>query len=177
MSNNFQFNIKYPHNTETIEEVLEYDTLVPFVDENNIITHYYDPSNNTIKNSATKEITNQVFLGPTEFEDEKEIIIDQDSITVKHLNNMLEDNIDPLFKQVDLQLNPNMDIPAQAPAPAPAPVNNEEYNKKILLSVFGLIFLFALIFLIYKGCESGWLEKAKEQINKGISKLVKRGRK
>ena len=80
MSNNFQFNIKYPHNTENVEDVIEYDTLVPFVDENGTITHYYDPSNNNIIN-GTPNNTTYKDLGPSEYQNEIELIIDPNSIS------------------------------------------------------------------------------------------------
>lgn len=178
MSNpNYNFDIKYPHNNEDrIEEVLEYTSLVPFVDENNVVTHYYNPSNNNILTSAQNDITNKVFLGPSEFNNEKEVIVDPSSITINNLNDTLEENIDPLFSNIDLQLDPNMDIPTEYVKPEPTNYN-QNYNNKILLSVFGLIFLVSLIFLIYKACDSGLLATAKKDMSKGFSKLIKRVKK
>lgn len=176
-SNKYTFDIKYPHYYDKIEEVLEH-TLVPFVDKNNIITHYYNPSNNTILSAAKKDVTNQVFLGPSEFDNDKEIIIDPASITINNLKHTLEKNIDPLFNTVDLELDPNMNINIPTQEIPTEPIKyNENYNSKILLSVFGLIFLVSLILLIYKACDNGLLKNAKKDMNKGISKIVKRFRK
>ncbi len=181
MPNDFQFNIKYPHNTETVEEVLEYDTLVPFVDENNVVTHYYNPENNTIISGTQVNITDQS-LGPTEYQNEIEIIIDQDSITSINLNNVLENNIDPLFKTIDLNLDPNMKIPTTSTStyktkPVQPIKMDFSYNNTMLLSILAIIFLCSIIILIYNGCENGWFNRGNKEITNKISKLVKRGRK